>query len=612
MFGNGQIIISHTHEDNQRCQPLLAALDAWQINYWFDVQELDAGQRFSDRIQQALEQRDIFVRVTTPAAERSFWMDRELRAVRGLRAAFPEHPRLIIHLVLAGDASQVSPTAGPGEVVIDATRTPRSLWMHELRQALGTVVGRRVSRRTAIAAGAASVVAVATTAVAAKIFLSPAQAAANPFHPDAVPHPASLEPGALVVRWQYSIGFDAPAEDGGLSSNKQVGLAADDTAVYALSPSSQVAFALSLHDSSLLWVYPNQSGSNSTTLNGSTIATAPGSDSLFILAGVAEDQLALIAVEKASGKLLWMSPNLVPESADFNYSSGLCLADSAIFFQVNGSLYGYSQDGKPLWPPLPMFTYTTNTAAPLNIPAPAFAGGLIFVSTYDGRLLAVEAASGALVWSVQLTAGAASPLQASPAVAGGLVYIGAPDGYCYAFNASSGSLAWKFQLVNLASYNKGFNFGYFALMSAATVANGVVFMQTGIDNDNYAMTGNLLFALEGQSGKQVWKVDPTTLNLPLHIPSVTGITSVAPWYPAGNLIYTTVSFLSASAGLNTSLASAQGLLALNQQDGSLHSYYLAPVDGENLQSGFFPSAPVPVPGGMAFMTNEPQVYVLDL
>jgi hypothetical protein len=107
MFGNGRIFISHTHEDNQRCQPLLAALDAWQISYWFDIQELDAGQRFSDRIQQALDQSDIFLRFSSAVAERSFWMDRELRAARGLRSADPGHPRLIIHLVVTGDAGKL-------------------------------------------------------------------------------------------------------------------------------------------------------------------------------------------------------------------------------------------------------------------------------------------------------------------------------------------------------------------------------------------------------------------------------------------------------------------------------------------------------------------------
>jgi hypothetical protein len=56
----------------------------------------------------------------------------------------------------------------------------------------------------------------------------------------------------------------------------------------------------------------------------------------------------------------------------------------------------------------------------------------------------------------------------------------------------------------------------------------------------------------------------------------------------------------------------QVLLGLNQKDGSLHSFFAAPVDGESLESGYFPSPPVPVPGGIAFMTTEPEIYVLDV
>jgi hypothetical protein len=58
------------------------------------------------------------------------------------------------------------------------------------------------------------------------------------------------------------------------------------------------------------------------------------------------------------------------------------------------------------------------------------------------------------------------------------------------------------------------------------------------------------------------------------------------------------------------MATAEALLALNQQDGSLNSYFWASVDGQNLQSGYFPSGPVLLPEDIAFMTNEPGVYVL--
>lgn len=50
MPGNGKVFISHAHEDNAHCQPLLRLLDSWGVDYWFDTQRLDAGDDLSVRI----------------------------------------------------------------------------------------------------------------------------------------------------------------------------------------------------------------------------------------------------------------------------------------------------------------------------------------------------------------------------------------------------------------------------------------------------------------------------------------------------------------------------------------------------------------------------------
>jgi hypothetical protein len=113
-----RVYISCPLEDGALREIVTAALDAWQIDYWFDTEELDAGQRFADRIQEALGERDIFLRIATPSAERSFWVDRELRAARGLRRATPAHARQIIHLFLGEEADPQPLPSGQGEVVI--------------------------------------------------------------------------------------------------------------------------------------------------------------------------------------------------------------------------------------------------------------------------------------------------------------------------------------------------------------------------------------------------------------------------------------------------------------------------------------------------------------
>jgi outer membrane protein assembly factor BamB len=163
-------------------------------------------------------------------------------------------------------------------------------------------------------------------------------------------------------------------------------------------------------------------------------------------------------------------------------------------------------------------------------------------------------------------------------------------------------------------YNKGFFIPtYFAEMGTPLVANGRVYLQAGANNGWVQTLDSSLYALDAGTGKELWKVDPIKLALPLpKFPTVTGIPNIRPWYSSGSLLYTTLGFISSNAALTTELASIEVLLALNQQDGSLHSYFLAPVDGQSLSSGYFPSGPVPVPGGIAYMTNEPEIFVLDL
>src|SRR5690348_9317386 len=102
-MNNGKVFISHAHEDNDRCAPLLAALTAWGTDHWFDVERLDAGQYLAPRIQQAITERDVFIRVCTTVSQRSYWVMLETEAFRGLQAAEYKEgktDRIMISLVL--------------------------------------------------------------------------------------------------------------------------------------------------------------------------------------------------------------------------------------------------------------------------------------------------------------------------------------------------------------------------------------------------------------------------------------------------------------------------------------------------------------------------------
>jgi outer membrane protein assembly factor BamB len=457
---------------------------------------------------------------------------------------------------------------------------------------------------------------VATTALAAKVFLTPQAAVANPFYPRGVPYLPTPVANALPVRWQYSLDFNAPAETGsGGSSDLYVGLAADNTALYAVSPTSQVLLAMSLRDSGILWLYPDQSSTPRSVIRGSTVVTASGR--IFLLTELdvigGNSTYNLICLDPAKGTVVWKTPDLGGPSGISSPASvsNLCVTNSAIYFQLDGKLHGFAQNGSPLWPPLPLRDFNIEE---ISASTPAYANGLVFVGTNDGRLLAVNASTGTLTWSIQLATGTFNPIQSSPVAAGGFVYIGAPDGYCYAFTAAIGSPAWKAQLINLATYNQAlFSPDYFAVMGTPLVANGRVYLQAGANNFWSHSLDARLFALDATSGKELWKVDPTKLALPFpKIPTITGIPNIRPWYSSGSLVYTTLGFISNNAAPPIELASIEALLALNQEDGSLHSFFLSPVDGQSLSTGFFPSAPVAVPQGIAYMTNEPEIYVLDV
>src|SRR5260370_32926020 len=92
MWGTGKIFVSHAHDDNARCEPLLAALDAWGLDYWFDTQQLDAGAQLTERLQRAIAERDVFLRICTGATRASYWMTLEFNAFRGLQLEEHKQP----------------------------------------------------------------------------------------------------------------------------------------------------------------------------------------------------------------------------------------------------------------------------------------------------------------------------------------------------------------------------------------------------------------------------------------------------------------------------------------------------------------------------------------
>src|SRR2546423_13230334 len=77
--------------------------------------------------------------------------------------------------------------------------------------------------------------------------------------------------------------------------------------------------------------------------------------------------------------------------------------------------------------------------------SPAVADGLVYFSSYDGNIYAVETRTGFKLWSYP-----AFGTSSAPAVANGVVYVAPSDFYqgnsLYALNASTGALLWSYPL----------------------------------------------------------------------------------------------------------------------------------------------------------------------
>jgi outer membrane protein assembly factor BamB len=111
--------------------------------------------------------------------------------------------------------------------------------------------------------------------------------------------------------------------------------------------------------------------------------------------------------------------------------------------------------------------------------SPVLANGIVYFNSGDGNVYALNASTGAKLWSYfEVSSGGGSP-----AVVNGVVYAGAYH-YLYALNASTGALLWS---SNISDTD--------AVSSSPAVANGVVYFTT-------ARGG--LTALNASTGAYLW------------------------------------------------------------------------------------------------------------
>lgn len=494
MFGNGKVFVSHTHEDNAACAPLLAALDAWQVDYWFDTAQLTAGLELLDNIQRGLVGRDIFLRVCTPAANASPWMAEEQKLARTLRAP-SGGPRRMIELIVKPGYGVTASEAD--DVVIDATQQSEVEWLRQLREALGVPSReRRVSRRAALGVGLTSLAALGGLGLAGKLWLfSPPSP--NLYLPIGHQPTATALPGATRIRWTFSL-YPQP-----FGSATSVFLAGQTL----VCSDARTLTALNSADGKFLWIqrqYDINQDAPPTVVGDAIYVTYV--DTTYAANKSALRNVYLAVFNLSDGSERWHQ-RILSDPGDKTPTSAVTVAGNTAYLRYNQTLYACdATTGKTRW---------SQSAGPAGadlgevLPVPTVAGNQIFAILGDRKLHAFSAATGAPLWPAPFAS--TLPIRTPPVVANGVVYIGADGGWCYALDAATGVLRWKTDLLQGAKKITPEDKTRFTSLGL-TLSDDVLYISGGWPFNSSSIDVKIhepvIQALDAATGEILWSSEP--------------------------------------------------------------------------------------------------------
>jgi outer membrane protein assembly factor BamB len=126
-----------------------------------------------------------------------------------------------------------------------------------------------------------------------------------------------------------------------------------------------------------------------------------------------------------------------------------------------------------------LWSYATNKV----FSSPAVANGVVYVSSLNGDVYALNASTGSPLWTYA-TGSYSTSVYSSHAVANGVVYGGTDlFNHVYALNASTGAVLWIYATDNW-------------VFSSPAVTNGVVYVGS--------MSGSV-YALKASTGAPLWQ-----------------------------------------------------------------------------------------------------------
>ncbi len=164
-------------------------------------------------------------------------------------------------------------------------------------------------------------------------------------------------------------------------------------------------------------------------------------------------------------------------------SSPTIVGETVVILGADGIVRALGlRDGRSLW------TVPTGSAVPfqgdprgfdLFVSSPTVTDGSVFVGGGDGKVHAIDVATGRLRWSHPT----GHRVRSTPAVADGSVFVGSFDGKLYCLDATTGAERWRFDTGD-------------AVQSSPAVADGMVYVGS---------RSMAVFGLDARTGKLVWR-----------------------------------------------------------------------------------------------------------
>jgi outer membrane protein assembly factor BamB len=440
MPGNGKVFVSYAPEDAQVCLPLFAALDAWEVDYHAALAALDPAQQIPPTVQRDIAERDVYIRVCSPAAQHSVAMNLQVSVFRAMQAGERQRSRranrALINLILV-PGYQREPFDN-ATLFIDATNRPRQDWLNELGRALGvTLLLSRLSRRAVLGLGVAGVATVASLSAGGIFLLDYQTRTQRP----------KLTPGQIAWKKKGSDkALPSPAiVDDVVYTSSETGIfafrAADGHQLWRATPAVKrtygapqiVGDVLYISLDNTIYALNTASGSRRWSASLTGLADFAGGPTVFegILYMISTNG-DITAFSASDGKQRWSQPiTASPDLLSGDISTPVADRSGVYFGSRDHYLYGLDKNsGSVRWKYL--------TRGPIHS-SPAVSDGVVYFGGEDGYVYALKTSDGSLLWRFQTE----RDIFSSPAVAGGAVYIGSNDQYLYALDAKTGALFWR-------------------------------------------------------------------------------------------------------------------------------------------------------------------------